>query len=76
MIAVGCKNTLMMAISDDGVGFGHAANGKTGTGNGLALHTTMLAIVGGSLVAEAGVSGGTVVTIRLPPAQSRTQMAK
>ncbi len=65
MISVGCEPGITITVSDDGVGFGYAAVNQTGSGNGLALHTTMLAIVGGYLVAEPGAKGGTTVTISL-----------
>lgn len=58
-----------VVIEDDGIGFGNGAKQKRGSGNGLALHTTMLAIVGGYLTAEAATKGGTSVTITLPQTQ-------
>jgi len=64
-IAMSCESGITIAISDDGVGFGYGSKGRVGGGNGLALHTTMLAIVGGYLVAEAGVDRGTKVTINV-----------
>ncbi len=65
-IDIGCDKGISITICDDGVGFNYAANGKKGgSGNGLALHTTMLAIVGGSLVAEAAANGGTIAIINL-----------
>jgi signal transduction histidine kinase len=37
---------LVIEIQDDGIGFGHSGNG---TGQGLELHSTLMAVVGGTL---------------------------
>jgi two-component sensor histidine kinase len=60
---------LSIIILDDGVGLEtrvptESRNG--GSGGGLALHSTMLAIVGGYLLVEPGSDGGTQVTITVP----------
>jgi signal transduction histidine kinase len=56
-------------IADNGVGLNSRAQAASdvprGSGGGLALHTTMLAIIGGDLIAE-GQPTGTRVTIRIP----------
>jgi len=66
-IAIAYEKHIAISICDDGVGFSYHANGKKGgSGNGLALHTTMLAIVGASLTTETPSNGGTEVTIGLP----------
>ncbi len=62
---------LSIDIIDDGVGHAyHAPNGKSkpkqGSGGGLALHSTMLAIVGGYLTMETAPNGGTHVVISIP----------
>jgi signal transduction histidine kinase len=61
----GCEEWLTFRISDNGVGIADHARGGERSG-GLALHSTMLAIVGGYLLAEANPAGGTSVTISLP----------
>jgi glucose-6-phosphate-specific signal transduction histidine kinase len=53
---------LLLEIEDDGVGIGAPSpNG----GQGLQLHSTMMAVVGGSFVTEGG-KGRTCVTLALP----------
>ena len=61
---------LVIDIRDDGVGmaFGRpaAAPSSSGSGGGLTLHSTMLAISGGELSIESPPGGGTHVTISVP----------
>lgn len=60
---------ITLTISDDGVGL--ETSGATppgGSGNGLALHSTLLAMVGGYLTVEPGVEGGVVVRITVSAA--------
>lgn len=69
-----CDTDLSIFISDDGVGHTyHSPNGKPnshkpkgGSGGGLALHSTMLAIIGGYLTVDTLSSGGTQVLISIP----------
>lgn len=53
-----------LTVADDGVGRDGAVT--AGTGHGLALHTTLLAIVGGQLAIEPNVPTGTRVTLTIP----------
>jgi signal transduction histidine kinase len=76
----GAGDDMKLAIADDGVGFGRGpaagaiparANDAAdslprGSGNGLALHGTLLALVGGRLTADSPPEGGTLVTIAVP----------
>lgn len=62
---------LVIQIHDDGVGIGEGGgrqegNSQGGSRQGLSIHSTMLAVVGGTLetTSESGV--GTQVTLRLP----------
>jgi signal transduction histidine kinase len=65
-IAVCEDNGLTMQIEDDGVGL-HALNGgQTGSQQGLALHSTMLAVVGGTLALRSTPGAFTQVTLKLP----------
>jgi signal transduction histidine kinase len=52
-------------VEDDGVGSAPARPGG-GAGAGLALHGTIVAILGGALVVQSPVGGPTRVTISLP----------
>ncbi len=59
---------IVIAVRDDGIGFesGNAPS-EGGSGGGLALHSTMMAVVGGYLTVESPEGGGTLVTLTLPP---------
>jgi signal transduction histidine kinase len=56
---------LEILVEDDGVGLGGTAGAERGSGQGLALHSTMLAVVGGSLVVESVPDVYTRVWLRL-----------
>lgn len=59
----------VIEVRDDGVGlaFGaHHTGSAAGSGGGLMLHSTMLAISGGDLSVESPISGGTRVIISVP----------
>ena len=53
-------DNLQVNICDNGVGIGNASE-MGGSGNGLSLHTTLLAVIGGSLTAEARETGFEVI---------------
>ena len=63
---------LALTIADNGVGIdaesssGVQSRSDTGSGNGLALHSTLLAMVGGYLTVTSPHMGGTVVRIVAP----------
>ncbi len=55
---------LSITIADNGVGMG---NGETsGSGQGLALHSTMMAVVGGEVVVDTAAHQFTRVTLNVP----------
>jgi signal transduction histidine kinase len=59
------REGLRLVVEDDGVGI--AAGPPAGSGGqGIALHGTLLALVGGTLAVEDAPGGGTRVTISLP----------
>jgi signal transduction histidine kinase len=60
------RGLLRLLIADNGVGLGRAQQSLGGSGQGLALHTTMMAVIGGTLTAENNPHGGAVVTLALP----------
>ena len=56
---------LRLTIQDDGVGLGsHPAS--PGSGQGLALHSTLMAVIGGSLALESAPGEYTRVVLSLP----------
>jgi signal transduction histidine kinase len=57
---------LELVIADDGVGTRPAAGRKGATGQGLALHGTMMAVIGGRLEVERRPGGGTTLRLALP----------
>lgn len=64
-VAIQNGSGLTIVISDDGVG--RAANRANGeAGSGLAFHSTMLAVVGGTLSVQDRSGGGTQVVIEIP----------
>lgn len=66
-VAVDCRASMLeIAIEDDGVGLGSTARGADGSGHGLALHSTMMAVIGGTLTVESAAGRFTRVTLALP----------
>ena len=57
---------LQIVIDDDGVGLRKANLSEQGSGHGLALHSAMLAVMGGTLSVEPRAIEGTRVSIVLP----------
>jgi signal transduction histidine kinase len=58
------RNGLEIVIEDNGVGLSESTS--HGSGEGLTLHSTMMAVINGSLVLESTPAEGTRVTLRLP----------
>jgi len=59
------RDGLELRISDDGVG-GTGTRRSLAAGHGLALHGTMLAVIGGSVEVSDRAGSGTTVTVSLP----------
>lgn len=57
-----------ISIEDNGVGIGSEAQAQSGTGQGLALHSTAMAIIGGSLEVQSQAGKFTQVRLMLPRA--------
>jgi signal transduction histidine kinase len=58
---------LCLSIEDDGVGLGSkSAPARAGSGQGLALHSTLMAVIGGSLALESVPGEYTRVVLSLP----------
>jgi signal transduction histidine kinase len=63
-ISLSGVTTLTICVEDDGVGITSPMNAPSGgSGQGLALHSTMLAVIGGSLEVESVAGAYTRVTI-------------
>jgi len=60
------RGGLELAISDDGVGIAPGSAHSSAGGHGLELHSTMLAVVGGSLVTDARPGGGIRTVLYAP----------
>lgn len=65
-IIVTGRNGLEIAVEDNGVGV-EAASAGNGSGQGLALHSTMMAVIGGTLAVESVAGVYTRVVLTLPP---------
>ncbi|HUS17060.1 MAG TPA: ATP-binding protein, partial [Chloroflexia bacterium] len=65
-VGLACRDGLEVLIEDDGVGLGAAERKDGGSGQGLALHSTMMAVVGGSLATESVPGRYTRVQLLLP----------
>ncbi|MBV9865841.1 MAG: hypothetical protein JO316_10845 [Abitibacteriaceae bacterium] len=64
----GCspRQCLELVVEDNGVGLEAASPANGGSGHGLALHSTMMAVVGGSLATESVPGQFTRVVLTLP----------
>ena len=65
-IRLGWEDGLVIVIEDDGVGLETENRSGHGSGQGLALHSAMLAVIGGTLAIEPNGGRGTRVTLKLP----------
>jgi len=59
---------LVIVIEDDGPGLNPARASDAGSGQGLALHSTMMAVIGGALTVESIPNAYTCVALTLPRA--------
>lgn len=60
------ENSIIIQIEDDGIGVSTERTINTGSGHGLALHSTMMAVVGGELAIESEPGEYTKVSLILP----------
>ncbi len=67
-LTVAIQDGLAICIEDDGVGMETTKTSPGNSGQGLALHSTMLAIVGGTLEVDSLPGTYTRITVRLPQA--------
>lgn len=57
---------LQLSIEDNGGGLKETGESETGSGQGLNLHSTLMAVIGGSLAVESTPGVSTRVVLRLP----------
>jgi hypothetical protein len=67
-IVITWQNGLELMIEDNGVGLGATGSANSSSGQGLALHSTMMAVVGGTLAVESAPRAYTRVILTLPQA--------
>ena len=60
------QNGLLLTLEDNGVGLEMTGATNKGSGQGLALHSTMMAVVGGTLAVESAPDQHTRVILSLP----------
>jgi signal transduction histidine kinase len=65
-VGLTADDALRLSIEDDGVGLQPGLRAQDAAGQGLALHGTMMAVIGGQLSVERGDGGGTRVRLSLP----------
>ncbi len=64
--AVSGQHGLEITIEDNGVGLGAANRSERSSGQGLALHSTMMAVVGGTLAVKSVPGAYTRLSLTLP----------
>lgn len=65
-VAAHVSDDLRVIIEDTGVGVTRAGEGHAGAGQGLALHSTLMAVLGGTLVVESQPGAYTRIVLSLP----------
>jgi signal transduction histidine kinase len=60
------QDGLRITVEDDGVGLEQTHGSPNGSGHGMALHSTMMAVIGGSLTVESVPDQFTRVLLYLP----------
>lgn len=65
-VAMSAESGIQVSIEDDGAGFRESAAPSDGTGHGLALHSTLMAVIGGGLTVESATGRRTRVVLALP----------
>lgn len=64
-LSLAWQQGLRVVVEDDGVGLGTTHTPTKGSGHGLALHSTMMTVIGGTLTAESTAEGSRI-TLALP----------
>ncbi|MEP7291695.1 MAG: ATP-binding protein [Chloroflexota bacterium] len=69
-VVIEWRDGLLIMIEDDGVGLERTNGSPNGSGHGLALHSTMMAVIGGALTVESVPDQYTRVLLTLPQGSS------
>ncbi|MEP7285447.1 MAG: ATP-binding protein [Chloroflexota bacterium] len=62
-VQISCADALQLVVEDNGVGLNTLDRPRSDGGNGLALHSTMMAVVGGTLALQGSAGQGTRVCL-------------
>jgi signal transduction histidine kinase len=65
-IGIGVQKGLLLSVKDDGIGMAAEAQPRKNGGQGLALHSTMMAVIGGTMEIESQPGEFTRVSLHLP----------
>lgn len=65
-IGISWEDGLVISIQDNGIGFDPTIKNVENYGHGLALHSTLMAVVGGSLAIDSIPGKNTQVILKLP----------
>ena len=65
-ISISWQDSLLIEVEDNGVGLDTAAAATQNSGQGLALHSTMMAVIGGELTTDSTPDEYTRVILKLP----------
>jgi signal transduction histidine kinase len=60
------QDGLVLSIEDNGGGLKETGGSESGSGQGLTLHSTLMAVIGGSLALDSTPGVSTRVVLRLP----------
>jgi signal transduction histidine kinase len=66
LITMSWMDRLIIKIQDDGIGFKSKRPFKENSGQGLALHSTLVAVIGGSLAIESTPDRSTSIILKYP----------
>jgi len=65
-ISLASSEGLRLTVEDDGIGVGSTPRPSTGAGQGLTLHSTLLAVIGGTLTVESNPNAYTRIVLSVP----------
>ncbi|HEY3378995.1 MAG TPA: ATP-binding protein [Armatimonadota bacterium] len=74
-IAASCQDEVRLLIEDDGIGCDTPSASPMSTGHGVALHSTLMAVIGGAWETESQPGGYTRVTLTLSGSKPFSSLA-